>query len=272
MKQILFFLFLAIASNNVSAQQSAEFNNLTDEHYAMIHPMMRSIEIENIEPDGWFFHSNNNPTEVVLNVDGESLALGAITSVTRINDTLSLYQADTVVFGLSNLDYNMKEKGALHHTELGRLGAIGITPTEKVSWIVFDKNSTSKNNNPPGEKLLVTDKILWKTEGSSNLPGIISHMVDSADNNTKGRYFLSVQGPWPWKRCYGSFELEREERLGATKTVVYEPNPKVGMKFTSTKKGYTFENKKFKKLVILREVETRIGGTKTTKHKKRTKI
>ncbi|MEZ4103459.1 MAG: hypothetical protein R3B55_02820 [Candidatus Paceibacterota bacterium] len=97
--------------------------------------------------------------------------------------------------------------------------------------------------------------------------------VDTVDNDKNAKYTMSVVGPWPWKRHYGSFELSRAEREDeVNKTIVYEPNPEVGMLFQLTKDGgHLYKGKKFKKLAISKETKGFVTGTITIKHKKKAK-
>lgn len=278
MKNVFVLLFCAgLAQSGALAQPNARFINLADTQYVQISPSMRSIEVENIQPDGWFFEQSKGPTDVVLVKDGKNIALGEITLLLRIDDTLSLYKADTVNFALANDDYQLSREGILYNKELGRLKAIILQSTEEISWIAFDKKGFSKNNNLSLEKLTVVDDIIWKTEGASNLPTIPVDVIDPIDNNPEGSYTMSVLGPWPWRKCYGSIQLDRAETTGMNKTMVYEPiDHQVGMQFTFSKQGKKlFNGKKFGKFVIMREAQPKGTGKSIDRHhkkKKRTKI
>jgi hypothetical protein len=277
MKMLITFLFCTIfAFGEVMAQGNSLFVDISDETYSMIHPLMRDVEIENIQPGGWFFSPKKDSTRVVLQLDGKSVPLGTITHLGRVSDTVSLYRADTMIFGLSSKQYVMRSKGALYHKELGRLQALSATPIEDKPWIVLGKNSVSKNSNQPLKEILVTKDLHWEANGISNLPGIPSIAIDTVDNNPEGLYKMSVIGPWPWNRRYGSITLKQEERMEAgVKIHIYEPSEaREGLNFTLSENGnyYIFGNKtKVAKVAIMREVEVEPGGQKRTKHRKRTR-
>lgn len=268
----LLVLTSLFGGGTVEAQRNTENIVLNDEQYAQISPMMREIEIENIEPAGWFFKSEEGPTDAVLNIDGENVALGLITLWSQLGDTASVYCADTIGFPLSNKLYRL-ENGNLYHKELGRLKAIVITPMNKKSWLVFNSRSVSKNSDPDLEILLNTKDVQWQQNGSSNLPGIPAVLIDIVDDNTEGVYWMSVRGPWPLRHKYGSFPLRLAERTTGTKSTVYEPLPEVGMQFPLTKKGYVFGNIPVKHgFTISREVKGSIGKAKRQKHNKETRF
>lgn len=273
MKYLTLALFTLFAVSATWAQKNAQYYHVSDRQDSLISlTSMNSIEVENIQPDGWFFAPSKGPTEVVLIKDGKHVALGPITSVKRIDDTLSIYTADTVGFPLANADYQMRSKGELYNVHLGRLKAIAIQSADDESWVVFDKHQRSKNNNPQIEKIFSTSNILWKTEGLSNLPGIPAVDIDSVDNDKNGKYTMHVVGPWPWKRNYGSFELDLGERIGTNKTVVYEPNAEVGMLFQFKDGIYLYKGKKFKELSVSKGSKKIVYGVTTIEHKKRAKF
>ncbi len=272
MKNTILVLFCSLFTLGVSAQKNAHHYHVSDKQDSLISlTSMNDIEIENIQPDGWFFAPSKGPTEVVLIKDGRHVPLGPITSVKRVDDTLSMYTADTVGFPLANADYQMRSKGELYNVHLGRLKAIAIQSAEDETWVVFDNHQRSKNNNPQIEKIFSTSNILWKTEGISHLPGIPAVDVDSVDNDKTGKYTMHVVGPWPWKRNYGSFELDLGERVGATKTVVYEPNPEIGMLFQFENGVHLYKGKRFRELSVSKGSKKVVYGVTTRKHKKKTK-
>ncbi len=275
MKNKLVFTFCCLFTLGVSAQKNAQYYHVSDTQDSLISlTSMNNIEIENIQPDGWFFAPSKGPTEVVLIKDGKHVPLGPITSVNRVSNTLSIYRADTVGFPLANADYELRAKGELYNAHLGRLKAISIKSADDESWVVFDRKNISKNNMPPLQKIFSTKEILWKTEGIVNIPGIPAIDVDEEDSDRNGKYSMHVVGPWPWKRNYGSFPLDRTDRIGTTKTIVYEPNSKVGKLFQPDPKKedrYLYKGKKFSEIAISKEVRMFRGSMKI-EHKKRIKL
>ncbi|MEZ4114378.1 MAG: hypothetical protein R3B65_02980 [Candidatus Paceibacterota bacterium] len=229
------------------------------------------MEVENIEPTDGSLHQQR-ADRGRLDQRWKATSFGPITLVTRVDDTLSIYTADTIGFPLANADYQMRSKGELYNVHLGRLKAIAIQSAEDESWIVFGKNAISKNNDTPliGSSPPTTSsekprsfKSSWNTRDGCRHSG----------QRQECQGTMSVVGPWPWKRHYGSFELSRAEREDeVNKTIVYEPNPEVGMLFQLTKDGgHLYKGKKFKKLAISKETKGFVTGTITIKHKKKAK-
>ena len=273
----LLLLLHLVNEQEAVAQQNATSVQLSDTVYAMISPSMREIEVENIEPDGWFFAPRRDSTDVFLIAGNEQIALGPITSVVWANDTLSIYQliheADTLRFPLSNDVYLLKERGALYHKEIGRLGAIGLRSAEEKMWLVF-RNSLSVNSKPILREVLTTTEIHWKQEGSLNLPAVSAQAIDTVDNNPEGAYVLSVVGPWPWRRSYGSIPLIPDELfVDGVKMAVYRPEDRRhGREFTQDKKGYLFGDIRFRRVLISGDGGTVIlGKMKFRRHKGNTK-
>lgn len=216
------------------------------------------------------------PTWAVIEKDGEPTGVsGQIKQLDR-GEKASTYVVGTDTIALPNKDYKM-EKGLLYNSRLQKLECVIIELKDcecgPKTGILFGEDSVTTNTFPTHKMILDSAEVVWRQEGSFFVPGVLANDVNTLDASEVSAYGLALQ-----TEAGGTCEiiwLHAEDRMGETKTQVYEASLREGKRFAQTDNGYTLDGKLIlpSSKVIKQYTPTRqVKGLKKSQHKKRTKV